>query len=948
MAEAPPFVAPGGDSPADRLPAEITDLACARLLAEPAEAEGAVLAELCNTYPEHAAGLRRLAAELRGADRILRLGMVMPVEPDPVEPDPVEMGPFRVERRLGEGAFGIVYLCIQVAPIERRVAVKVLRPGAGNRQTLARFEAERQVLARMSHPAIANVFDAGALPDGRPFFVMEYVEGSSITAFADRRRLTIGERLDLFLALCDGVWHAHQRGVIHRDLKPSNVLVSESGEPQPKIIDFGLAKVLRPQATSGVQVTEIGGVLGTPGYMSPEQSDGQHDDVDTRSDVFSLGVILYVLLTGEMPWSQGTAQADTAPTRPSARFDNRETGSEAAAQRAREPRRLHAQLCGDLDWITLRALERDRERRYQSVRDLAEDLRRHMRSEPVLAGPPSRLYRLRKLARRYRVQLAAVAAVLLSLLLGLLGVARYARRAHENLQRFETLAIGSRLALAQSLAGRLYPPWPELLPDIERWLREHGEPLGAELPRLQRAIEELRAQAVLSRDVVEAATLRPIAAEVEKRRATIAYVDALLAHPDLQAPERETLRATLLDQRDKQLAALPALERLQEEGRTWRFGDAGQQFLHDTLVRFADELRRFCEDEDAPLQVFRGQRQDILDGIADLERRQEEWQRVREDIAHDPRYRGLDLLPQFGLVPLGRDPESELQEFYHARSGAKGGPLPKRGADGHLVLDDNAGIVFVLLPGGTTSVGAQGSDPGAPYYDSEARTAESPVNEVTLAPFFFSKHELTQSQWWSLTGTLPSHFHSKTVTPAGREITIRHPVENVTWSEGQFGLAKHGLDLPTEAQWEYACRAGTTTTWATGDTPESIVGSADMPSLGERAADTDSGGSWHASVGSFRANAFGIHDMVGNVAEWCRDSFSSLAYLLPPRAGDGLRPVPEMQARAVRGGAYDALPRSGSSAVRRPVSFNTRSDNIGLRAIRRVELRGTTSTPMRR
>jgi serine/threonine protein kinase len=203
-----------------------------------------------------------------------------------VDDDPRAIGNYQVVRRLGEGAFGVVYA--QTVPIQRHVAVKVLLPGAGSRQMLARFAAEQQVLARMNHPAIANVFDAGALPDGRPYFVMEYVDGAPITAFCDQRRLSVAERLALFLALCDGVQHAHQKGIIHRDLKPSNVLVCElQGRPQVKIIDFGLAKALHDPARAGSQLTEVGRVLGTPGYMSPEQGEGKHEDVDTRADVFS-------------------------------------------------------------------------------------------------------------------------------------------------------------------------------------------------------------------------------------------------------------------------------------------------------------------------------------------------------------------------------------------------------------------------------------------------------------------------------------------------------------------------------------------------------------------------------------------------------------------------------------------------------------------------------------
>ncbi len=922
------------------VPPDIADVACGRLLAVGPDQQEAVLAELCRLHPDHEKGLRHLHAELRGTDRLLQDNLVTA----PPDDDPKSIGAFNVLRRLGDGAFGVVYLCAQTAPIERHVAVKVLRPGAGSRQTLLRFEAERQVLARMNHPAIANVFDAGALPDGRPYFVMEYVDGAPITTFCDQRRLPVAERLALFLALCDGVQHAHQKGVIHRDLKPSNVLVcDQQGRVQPKIIDFGLAKVMRDPRTTNAELTEAGRVLGTPGFMSPEQGDGKHDDVDTRSDVFSLGVILYVLLTSEMPWRRGESTADTAPLRPSARLagDNRQSTS-IGAPRADEPHRVRSQVRGDLDWIAMRALERERDRRYQSVQELAEDLRRHQRHEPVLAGPPSTMYRLRKMARRYRMQCVAAAAVLVSLLLGLLGTWRYANRAYDNLQRFEILAIGSRLALARASASNLYPPWPERLTDFDRWLREHGDPLRAELPRLRTALAELRAQALPYTDADRDLDRQrhPVTAEIEKRRATIVYTEALLDHPSVQSDDREQVRQTLSGHRDKMRAELVALEPQQQERRTWRFVNGSQQFLHDTMVGLADDLTQFCAAESCVTEVIAAQRDEIVTEMANAEQRRELWQRTLEAIASDPRFAGLRLQPQVGLVPLGPDPESGLQEFYHLRSGPVGGAVPARGADGRLDLDLKAGIVFVLIPGGRSLHGAQSNDPTAPGYDPDAK-ADSPVHALALAPFFLGKHEVTQSQWWYLTDTLPSHFHKSTVTRPGHEITLRHPVENVTWQDGQRGLRKQGLELPTEAQWEYACRAGSTTIWPTGDTPDTLAQFAHVGNVDDRDGGADANQAandrFHAEVGSLLANAFGLHDMVGNVAEWCRDHFSSLAYLLTPRPGDGLRPVPEVQMRVVRGGTFEDRAYEGASAARHPMSHSTRARYLGVRAARRVQ-----------
>jgi serine/threonine protein kinase/tetratricopeptide (TPR) repeat protein len=425
----------------DRLnPARVKEIFDAVVDTDPAT-RAAQLEQLCGDDATLRSQVQSLLDALEEAGDFL--GAPTVVTANPAAHCPAEnlerIGPYRVLRRLGEGGYGTVYLAEQERPIRRTVALKVIKPGMDTSQVIARFELERQTLAMMDHPHIARVFDAGSTESGRPYFVMEYVDGQPVTQYCRSLDLGLDDRLAVFDLVCAAVQHAHRKGVIHRDLKPSNVLVATvDGKPAPKIIDFGIAKALHAGAQADLALTQHALFIGTPQYMSPEQAQGPTADIDTRSDVYSLGVLLYELLTDRPPIDpqkiRDAMLADVPkllreiePPPPSSRFNTRiaasaaksPTGSHASAVHEASLTHSADRIRGDLDWIVMKAMEKDPDRRYPSAEALAADLTRYRKDEPVTAGPPSRAYRFRKFTRRNRRWIVTGAAVLASLLIGL-------------------------------------------------------------------------------------------------------------------------------------------------------------------------------------------------------------------------------------------------------------------------------------------------------------------------------------------------------------------------------------------------------------------------------------------------------------------------------------------------------------------------------------------------
>jgi serine/threonine protein kinase len=341
------------------------------------------------------------------------------------------LGPYKLIEQIAEGGMGTVWMAQQTEPVRRLVAVKLIKAGMDSRQVIARFEAERQALALMEHANIARVLDGGTTGAGRPYFVMDLVKGVPITRYCDEHRLTPRQRLELFIPVCQAVQHAHHKGIIHRDLKPSNVLIAPyDGKPVPKVIDFGVAKAAGQALTEKTLVTGFGAIVGTLEYMSPEQAEINQLDIDTRSDIYSLGVLLYELLTGSPPFTRKELEKasmlemlrvirEQEPTKPSTKLSTAEGLPTLAANRGTEPAKLTKLLRGELDWIVMKALEKDRARRYETANGFAMDVQRYLAGEPVLAAPASQWYRLRKFVRRHRGPLTTASFVLAALVLGL-------------------------------------------------------------------------------------------------------------------------------------------------------------------------------------------------------------------------------------------------------------------------------------------------------------------------------------------------------------------------------------------------------------------------------------------------------------------------------------------------------------------------------------------------
>ena len=832
---------------------------------------------------------------------------------------------YEMKGEIARGGMGVIHR-VYDRVLERPLAMKVLdsrhvslnddaSPIDG--EALGRFLEEARITGQLDHPGIVPVHDIGLDAEGRLFFVMKLVKGNELRKVLERvadpgdRKWTLTRALDVFVRICEAMAYLHSKGVVHRDLKPGNVMVGHFGEVY--VMDWGLARLrgwrrresgrrapgTRDEddaATSDPSVTRQGDIIGTPAYMPPEQAMGRLDEIGPAVDVYAVGAMLYHLLAGHMPYATARRAADrdlievvrAGPPTPL---------SDAAPDAPTE-----------LVSIVEKAMARRQADRYRDMTELERDLRAFLDGHVVLAHGTGAWPRIKKWVARHKALALAVAAVVVAtgVTIGITLVAvdiasqrdvAEKQRQRATDERDQVFGLADRRQLDELLASldSLWPPRPDRIGAMDRWIAD-AESLLERLPDHEAVFAELNALAI------------PEIHDVETG-------DAGTTDVPRDEPARDGLKWQVEEIRHL-LDGLRAIAEDDVHGRTV------------ARVRFDRRFAATVEERTIQSNAARAS-----------------WDRASAAIAEHPRY-GFALSPQLGLLPLGPDPESGLWEFWHVRSGAR----PERNEKtGRWRVTVETGIILVLVPGGTFWMGAQSSSDEAPNYDPHAESHESnsmgQVVSVTLSPFFLSKYEMTQAQWERMTGTRPSGNK----TPIERRLA--HPVERMACDEARYWLPRFDLVLPTEAQWEYGARAGTSTPWWTGSDPRGVPEAGHFADVHFNSdffakdaepnpirATTRFNG--HLPVGYFRPNPFGLHDTIGNVWEWCRDEYSGRSYDDAPATGDGARDARTGQSIYRGGGWGGARATSGSgtrSAYRAYQPGHQPSRYVGVRPARPID-----------
>ncbi|HEV8111731.1 MAG TPA: bifunctional serine/threonine-protein kinase/formylglycine-generating enzyme family protein [Planctomycetota bacterium] len=815
---------------------------------------------------------------------------------DPILSVPDQVGPYRVLRGIGRGGMGVVFEAIEEA-LGRRVALKVLPPElVASPSARKRFRREAELAARLDHSGIATIYGAGVEGE-RPWIAMRFVEGETLARRIARARAdgsSKGREAALGVArlvarVARALHAAHEQGVVHRDIKPSNVIVQPDGTPV--LLDFGLAI---EEDSDGRSLTRTGEAPGTPAYLAPETVAGEIARPDAQSDVYALGVTLYECLASKRPYD--------APTR-AALYREILAGAPPAL------RSSNSSVPRDLAVVAATAMERDRARRYRSADAFADDLEACAAGRPIAARPVPLYGRMLRWARREPRLALAIAAAIVIAIAGFTWVSMAKSDAEAN-GRIATQRADDVLSLSaiqdlkelEDRADALWPADPEHVEKYAAWLAD-------------------------ARLLVEGRPADP--AKGVKKRAGLAEHKAKLAEIRARAKERK-------------------------EATTYEFDDGEDRWWHAQLSQLVSDLETFTDEDRGGLDssgiserhgwgimkraAFAST---VLERSVEGPEAKRRWEEAITAIAASGKYGGLKLEPQLGLVPISADPQSGLWEFAHLQTGEPA----EREVDGKLILKEETGLVFVLIPGGTFRMGAQRTDPSGPHYEPQANGDEAPVHDVTLSPYFLSKYEMTQGQWQRFTGGNPSSYGPGLVS-GGHRHDLLHPVEQVSWAQCAEVTERLGLALASEAQWEYGCRAGTDTPWWSGAERESLrdrvnladqtaaQGGAPWPSVQDW-PDVEDGWVLHAAIGSFAANSFGLHEVLGNVAEWCLDGYDQYFYASSPEM-DPIAPLTSSKNRVFRGGGFDE-PASGLRAAARAVGpAEYQAYALGLRPARAI------------